>query len=349
MPPRSIRRGFTLIELLVVIAIIAVLIALLLPAVQAAREAARRAQCTNNLKQIGLAVMNYESSTGSFPIGAKYTSWGTWYHFVLPFMEASNLSNSYNFQGSSCSTPSLGYSGPENTTVTGSRISSFNCPSDQPETPLAGVTSANYVCNYGSTGTGYFQSQATIGTVVVPFLGAPFSWVNAAPPTCGSSPVVPGATSCRLSSITDGTSNTLMVSETLQGMDKSATQYDLRGFIQYGSSSGFSALLPPNSPLPDDLNLPTYCSYPFGPNPPCEYRGGSAPSPIAMVTFVDPSGNTTNTRSGDQYAARSRHPGGVNAVNCDGSVHFYKNSINVVTWRAAASTKGGEIISADSL
>jgi prepilin-type N-terminal cleavage/methylation domain-containing protein len=347
MTSRRPRPGFTLIELLVVIAIIAVLIALLLPAVQAAREAARRAQCTNNLKQIGLAIMNYESSNGSFPIGAKYTSWGTWYHFTLPFMEATNLSNAYNFQGSSCSTPSLSYTDPSNTTVTSSRINSFSCPSDQNETPLAGVTSGNYVCNFGSTGTGYFQSQATIGTVTVAFLGSPFAWLNAAPPTCSASPIVPGATTTKLAAITDGTSNTLLVSETLQGVDQSTTQYDLRGFIQYGSSTGFSALLPPNSPLPDDLNSASYCSYPFGTNPPCEYRGGSPPSPLAMVTFVDPSGATTSTRTGDQYGARSRHPGGVNAVNCDGSVHFYKNTINVTVWRALASTRGGEILSAD--
>jgi prepilin-type N-terminal cleavage/methylation domain-containing protein len=345
------RRAFTLIELLVVIAIIAVLIALLLPAVQAAREAARRAQCINNLKQIGLAVMNYESSNGSFPIGAKYTSWGTWYHFVLPFMEGNAVMNSYNFQGSSCSNPAISYSGPENATATSARVNSFTCPSDQNETPLAGalpgfaVVSGNYVANYGGCGTGYFQSQATIGTVTVPFLGAPFSWVNAAPPSCGASPVVPGATTCKLASIIDGTSNTLLASETMQGQDFGG-KTDLRGFIQYGSSSGFSALLGPNSPLPDDLNAAVYCAN-QSPNPPCEFRDAS-PS-LTGIKFVDPSGNTTTLRTGDQYAARSRHSGGVNAVNCDGSVHFYKNTININIWRALASTRGGEVISSDSL
>src|SRR5213080_2617439 len=102
------RRGFTLIELLVVIAIIAVLIALLLPAVQAAREAARRAQCVNNLKQVGLALHNYESALGTFPFGIRQNDpangCGThWRHslftFALPYIEAGNLANSINFTG----------------------------------------------------------------------------------------------------------------------------------------------------------------------------------------------------------------------------------------------------------
>src|SRR3954453_8837159 len=92
-------RGFTLIELLVVIAITAVLLALLLPAAQAAREAARRAQCVNNLKQIGLGVLNYESANGSFPPGEKGCCWGTWGVFILPFIEQQALFNAWNSVG----------------------------------------------------------------------------------------------------------------------------------------------------------------------------------------------------------------------------------------------------------
>src|SRR5579871_903720 len=99
MIPRLRRPGFTLIELLVVIAIIAVLIALLLPAVQAAREAARRAQCINNLKQIGLAMHNYESSNGSLPPGVKQSAYGTWIVFILPYLEGNPLYNAWNFNG----------------------------------------------------------------------------------------------------------------------------------------------------------------------------------------------------------------------------------------------------------
>ena len=104
---KKTRQGFTLIELLVVIAIIAVLIALLLPAVQAAREAARRAQCVNNLKQIALAMHNYESSNGCFPPGEKGCCWGTWQVFILPFVEQSGLFNSWNSYGSNLNPASI--------------------------------------------------------------------------------------------------------------------------------------------------------------------------------------------------------------------------------------------------
>ncbi len=338
-----LRRGFTLIELLVVIAIIAVLIALLLPAVQAAREAARRAQCINNLKQVGLAMQNYHDALGSFPIGAKYIKWGTWYHFVIPFMEAGSIANAYNFQGSSCSPSPLGYADVENTTSTSTRINSFSCPSDQNDAPLNGVVSGNYVCNFGNTGTGYFQSQATINGVVVPFLGAPFSWVNAAPTNCTKTPITPSASTANIASITDGTSNTLLVAETIQGQNLAGST-DLRGFIQYGSSAGFSTLLAPNSPLPDDINAASYCGNVY-PNPPCEFRDTNK----TQIMYIDPSGNSTNMRTGDQYAARSRHPGGVNSALADGSVRFFKNTINIQAWRASSTTRGGEIISADAL
>ena len=94
---RQRNRGFTLIELLVVISIIAVLIALLLPAVQSAREAARRAQCINNMKQLGLGMHNYHSAVNSLPPGKSDCCWGTWMTFVLPYLEQQNLQNSYNF------------------------------------------------------------------------------------------------------------------------------------------------------------------------------------------------------------------------------------------------------------
>src|SRR5215213_6170551 len=129
------RRGFTLIELLVVIAIIAVLIALLLPAVQAAREAARRAQCVNNLKQIGLAMHNYHDVNGSLPPGIKGCCWGTWILFVLPQIEQQSLFNAWNFGGDllyyqGIYDAPLRYGGVANLTVSSSRVNAYLCPSD---------------------------------------------------------------------------------------------------------------------------------------------------------------------------------------------------------------------------
>src|ERR1700733_15200903 len=147
------RRGFTLIELLVVIAIIAVLIALLLPAVQSAREAARRIQCTNNLKQLGLALHNYISATNAAPPGivtstsylglsppASLATWTAWsaQSLLLPYVEQRPLYNAANFNWNCCYTP-LGGNNQTNTTVYNTRIASFLCPSDG----LAGVQNIN--------------------------------------------------------------------------------------------------------------------------------------------------------------------------------------------------------------
>src|SRR4051812_19938609 len=147
------RRGFTLIELLVVIAIIAVLIALLLPAVQAARKAARRAQCVNNLKQLGLAVHSYESSTGSFPWGhGPYNNndWGA-FPLLLSQFEQSPVFNAINFAdtGRAASKPS-----PENQTVQTMTLSVLQCPTDddQLQTPFGHVS---YATSYGATPAGF--------------------------------------------------------------------------------------------------------------------------------------------------------------------------------------------------
>ncbi len=334
----SRRRGFTLIELLVVIAIIAVLIALLLPAVQAAREAARRIQCTNNMKQLGLAMQNYHDVLGTFPPGARYTSWGTWYHYSLPFLEQGGVYNAFNFQGSTNTSPSLAYSGAQNATAAQVRINAFQCPSDQAEAQISGITSGNYAANYGNTGTGLFQINASSPYCCtsyngVIFAGAPFSWI-----AIGSAPVQPFGRTYGLSSITDGSSNTLLLGEVIQGQDNGSL-FDLRGFIQYGSSSGFATFLAPNSTQPDLLNSASYCAYPFSNNPPCKFRTAAPPAYP---------GDTTPAINGDTYASRSRHPGGVNTVFCDGSVHFIKNSISLPVWRALSTTQGAEVISSDS-
>ncbi|MEJ7636560.1 MAG: DUF1559 domain-containing protein [Singulisphaera sp.] len=332
MKSRS-RSGFTLIELLVVIAIIAVLIGLLLPAVQAAREAARRSQCVNNLKQIGLAMHNYESSLGSFPPGYKGVQWGTWMVYVLPYLEQNNLNNAWNFSGDAINDSSGGslfrYGGRGNYTVTTSHIGAFKCPSDpnsMSKTLEGGsripgglsanpISSHNYMVNFGN---GDVQQYATInyGGTTINHLGAPFSDMGA--PTVSTKSQT-GTVPFR--AITDGLSNTLLVSETVVGQGG-----DLRGYTWYGYTSTFSGMNGPNSTNPDALTSLGYCLPTI--NPPC--------------TVYSNTYRLTN-------AVRSRHPGGVNATLADGSVKFFKNSISLSVWRALCSTQGGEVISADAL
>jgi prepilin-type N-terminal cleavage/methylation domain-containing protein/prepilin-type processing-associated H-X9-DG protein len=345
----SHRRGFTLIELLVVIAIIAVLIALLLPAVQAAREAARRAQCVNNLKQIGIAMHNYHSALSSLPPGGMSIVDGTWQLFILPFLELNNLYNAYN-QFGTYEIPGSGgvkntdgdlrYGGVCQLTVTSSRISTLTCPTDTINdqgypSAIASmpVSFHNYVVNFGSFG--YYQQLSTAPngyggtTFSAPY--PPGNW-NGAPFSDAEASYYPARLVVyTFASITDGLSNTLMNSECIQGHPYNGNN-DLRGFTWWGEAATFSGWLGPNSPLPDVEESTGYC--------PAIYP--------AMAPLNPPCTAPYTTTQGVVYAARSRHPGGVNTLFCDGSVRFVKNSINLATWQALCSSQGGEVISSDS-
>ena len=320
------RSGFTLIELLVVIAIIAVLISLLLPAVQSAREAARRAQCINNMKQIGLAMHNYESTHGSFAPGKKGCCWGTWPVFILPYLEAGNTFNAWNNVGTydNAATDLFRYSGAGNSTVTTTRIAAYTCPSDTPTAGFANIQSYNYAVNFGNV----TQSQAATAKdwqgKTSYFGGAPFCdiyprSVNGV--TVGST--VSQSGTIGIAQISDGTSNTLMVSEIVQ-----AQGGDLRGFVHWGDASAFETLLKPNDQNPDVIYTIGYCKYPLGNNPPCVASGTGKPA--------------------NNFGSRSRHPGGVNTLFCDGSVKFMKSSIDTQVWRSLSTTRGGEVISSDA-
>ena len=203
------RRAFTLIELLVVIAIIAVLIALLLPAVQAAREAARRSQCVNNLKQLGLAAMNYESAIGVLPWGepiraSTFNSTPSCFVMMLPNMEQGPLYNACNF---SATTGNLFWNAfnPLIQTVQTTTVNAFLCPSDFNRLtfspPMSGT---NYASNAGCDANS-FQGTAPNGD---------------SGPYFGIGGVV------RLANITDGTSNTVGFSEIVKGIGTSAGTYD---------------------------------------------------------------------------------------------------------------------------
>ncbi len=317
-------RGFTLIELLVVIAIIAVLIALLLPAVQAAREAARRMQCVNNLKQFGLAMQNFHDAMGTLPPGASTAHGGQpWTFFILSYLEQVTMNNALNLNA--------GYYDSKNSTVTQATISVFNCPSD----PNAGTFYYSkylprkrgcYVVNWGNAH--YNQGlpnpfNGPLGTVV-PIKGPFTSDHNYGVSATGT--VQP----FRFRDITDGTSNTMLMSELRIGMNTgtSAGQSDIRGDIWSDGrcSNIYTAYLPPNSTLKDNLDNKNDCQLING-NPPCVWSGSAGI---------------------DYNAARSNHPGGVNVAFCDGSVRFIKNTVNLMSWRAVSTKDAGEVIDGNS-
>jgi prepilin-type N-terminal cleavage/methylation domain-containing protein/prepilin-type processing-associated H-X9-DG protein len=328
---KTYTRGFTLVELLVVIAIIGILVALLLPAIQSAREAARRSQCINNLKQLGVALHNYHNTHKKLPVGAYSCCWGTWQMAVLPFIEEQQLADLYQFIPKS--KPYFDdryryYNRPEdapglnppmrNYEVTSKRIATLTCPSDEPQVasgyPNAhdGITFHNYVANFGNTNhVGTFHPGPT-GAPQIDYLGSPF--IGHEPHKTTGQVQFDLFTTFR--KITDGLSKTIMASETVQGQGG-----DLRGYTWWGWATGFETYAAPNGSEPDRMQQRDDCKNDLQPNPPCDLSFG-------------PRFNN---------AARSRHPGGVNVVMCDGSVQFVVNDVDLSTWRAASTIKGDEV------
>ena len=359
------RRGFTLIELLVVIAIIAILIGLLLPAVQKVREAAARAKCSNNLKQIALANMNYESTNGTFLPGVSRSGccWGTWMIPIMPYMEQQALFQIYTgfggVGGYTLMSQIPRYSAGPNSPVSKTNLSTFTCPSDPgPLTWNGGTrTMHNYALNAGNTN--FYQVSTPIGCTggnttgtgsnpgCVTFGGAPFGWYedplslsvggDASPPGYGpGSGYTPedqdpnlgkSGRPRRITELNDGTSNTLCVAEVLRAPSGGS---DIRGFMWWGGSAGFTTYQTPNNSAATDVMTGGGC--------------GNQPSTPPFPCTADPS---TATFPRAQYA-RSKHTGGINAAMCDGSVRFVRDSISVVAWRAAGSAQGGETLSLDN-
>ena len=345
---RRKRSAFTLIELLVVIAIIAVLIALLLPAVQAAREAARRISCTNNLKQIGVALHNYMTATGVLPPG-RFNShiaghgncWGA-YSQLVPYLEETTIFNSFNFN----LPPDTDVLAVSNSTGFQTFLTTLLCPTDSnPELiTVSGVQFAthNYDLNVGST-------YSVLQNPPAPLIGAngPF-FENAR--------VSPA-------SFTDGMSNTAAVSEITRSTSSSTYLTDPLGvFLVTGNNSTTGPAIASDADYASlCLSLPPTTTQ-FQATKGVRWHYG-APGHTLYNHLRAPNDKLPDCRGGLPHstrsdplwsllslnvASRSRHPGGVNTLIADGHVQFMKNSINVLVWQALGSRNGGEVISADA-
>lgn len=308
------KQAFTLVELLVVIAIIGILIALLLPAVQAAREAARRSQCSNNLKQIGLAMQNYHDVNQALPIGEDFPvstpsywqSYGsgpynTWMERLFPYIEKGSIP--WNF--------SLGYSSPGWDPVNGplmtTWINTYLCPSDNPD-PIHGSTRdyarSNYAACFSPDGTmiepnaNYKIDNCNNDSAKNPSTRRALFNVNLAR---------------RFAEATDGLSNTAMVSEVIAG-----TEGDVRGVWWYPWGMFYTHYRGPNTVVPD--LLAAYCNN----------------------TVLSPCSNSAACQSTINVSARSKHIGGAQVGRADGSVQFVSNNVDLLTWQSFGSMSGGE-------
>ncbi len=336
---RKVRRAaFTLVELLVVIAIIGILIALLLPAVQKIREAAMRTQCTNNLKQLSVACLHYESNHSALPYGRKYDIWDTytWTQLTLPYIERTAIFDLY------FTLPMTGYKtsypGP-NGPIGGdprlieareSRIATWYCPADPgPRENEINTSSYGFIRgNYrGCVGTGDMYGTATDATSGPWGLGA-FGVKKGQSFDTGTTVHTVGV---RMAELTDGASNTLLLSE---GLVATVPLWGgPMGETIYGNMGGalFSATLTPNSTAPDR---------PIGP---CPQNVGDGHYQAPCLTL---GGNAwwTPSAAGAHAAARSKHVGGVLASLADGSARFFSNNIDLSAWRAMGTRDRGDAV-----
>jgi prepilin-type N-terminal cleavage/methylation domain-containing protein/prepilin-type processing-associated H-X9-DG protein len=360
------RRGFTLIELLVVIAIIAVLIALLLPAVQAAREAARRAQCTNNLKQIGLAMANYVSAFGNLPPLATDQQWSTTSAplsqphqnysqklRLLPYMEQQSTYNAWNHAfGARWTEVNTIQNEMPNGTIVIEQVSAFLCPSDSNK----GSSFPNNYQSAGPTIAGASNYPSNVGmNRYINGGGVGFNWQMNGPNYILSSWDGVGQRMISMASFTDGTSSTAAFSEWVKGPAHGSPDTNGLGMV-YQLPGGLSS-----GSFPTDPQFAQACASVQAINgkQASSYKGEWwtwGPSQIYSHTNLP---NRYCCEYSDQNVdwratitlqnASSNHPGGVNVGFMDGSVRFVKTGVNWQPWYAIATPDGNEAFDAGQL
>ena len=340
---RASPRGFTLVELLVVIAIIGILVALLLPAVQAAREAARRSTCVNNIKNLSLACLNYESSKKELPYGRKFDYWDayTWTQLILPYIEEQAVYDLYwtlpdpvysnhRQAGGSLAASSYGplADDPRMRQARHTQIPPFYCPSgrapaaNEMDTPGYGFWRGNY---FGCVGAGDMYGnriQFSDGPPPPPITKGQWKGAFAVKLHDPAPNPPPLYTPVRIKDFTDGTSNTLLISESL--VPTVPHWGGAIGETIYGNMGGalFSAYTTPNSSIEDRPNGPC----------PRDQQDYEYPAPCLS------NGSTSGPSGARAYAAaRSHHPGGVNVSLADASIRFVVDDVATNVWRAAGT------------
>jgi len=329
------RRGFTLVELLVVIAIIGILIGMLLPAVQQVREAARRISCGNNLRQIGIATLNYESAHQKFPSSWKVAGdlsvgsvagWSAQAQ-ILPFLEQGNLFKEIDFNQSYNTQPLIKIDGVSQR-IQSARISTYLCPSEIKDlVRMNNGEPYHYPLNYGANAGTWFVFSPQSGEVgqgtLVTNKQLPISWIN------------------------DGTSNTLFFAEV-----KAYTPY----FRNAGIAGELAMPVNPDSVASmggdfksstghtewvDGRAHQTSFTATFTPNTVVRYEDGESKYDVDWTNQQE--GNSLTALTFAAVTSRSFHPSGVNTLRADGSVQFETNSIDLAVWQALATRDGGEV------